>query len=92
MDSKGRVSSIVAKRDRVLASAVDTAIKRGLPLDGLSSRKKDYQQAEKLNEMMGVKVIKSHTGSNMRNKLTIRSQSNARCLKSIMYYRLKFNN
>lgn len=38
----GRVSALVAKRDRVLAMAIESAVQRGEPLDGLSSRKTDY--------------------------------------------------
>ena len=38
----GRVSALVAKRDRVLAMAIENAVQRGEPLDGLSSRKTDY--------------------------------------------------
>jgi len=38
----GRVSALVAKRDRVLAMAIEGAVQRGEPLDGLSSRKTDY--------------------------------------------------
>ena len=38
----GRVTALVAKRDRVLAMAIENAVQRGQPLDGLSSRKSDY--------------------------------------------------
>lgn len=38
----GRVTALVAKRDRVLAMAIENAVQRGEPLDGLSSRKSDY--------------------------------------------------
>lgn len=38
----GRVTALVAKRDRVLATAIENAVQRGDPLDGLSSRKSDY--------------------------------------------------
>jgi superfamily II DNA/RNA helicase len=40
--SRGRVTALVAKRDRVLATAISQAVLRGEPLDGLSSRKSDY--------------------------------------------------
>jgi superfamily II DNA/RNA helicase len=40
---KGKVTALVAKRDKVLASAIEQAVLRGDPLDGLSSRKSDYQ-------------------------------------------------
>jgi superfamily II DNA/RNA helicase len=38
----GRVTALVSKRDRVLANAIEIAVQRGDPLDGLSSRKSDY--------------------------------------------------
>jgi superfamily II DNA/RNA helicase len=38
----GRVTALVAKRDRVLATAIEKAVQRGDALDGLSSRKSDY--------------------------------------------------
>lgn len=38
----GRVTALVAKRDRVLAAAIESAVQRGEPLDNLSSRKSDY--------------------------------------------------
>ena len=38
----GRVTALVAKRDRVLAGAIERAVQRGQPLDGLTSRKSDY--------------------------------------------------
>jgi len=38
----GRVTALVAKRDRVLAMAIENAVRNGEPIDGLSSRKSDY--------------------------------------------------
>ena len=38
----GRVTALVAKRDRVLAGAIERAVREGEPLDNLSSRKSDY--------------------------------------------------
>ena len=38
----GRVTALVAKRDKVLAGAIERAVQLGKPLDGLSSRKSDY--------------------------------------------------
>ena len=38
----GRVTVLVAKRDKVLAGAIERAVQLGKPLDGLSSRKSDY--------------------------------------------------
>ena len=40
---RGKVTALVAKRDKVLAKAIELAVLRGDPLDGLSSRKSDYQ-------------------------------------------------
>ncbi len=39
---KGKVTALIAKRDRVLATAIQQAVMKGEPLDGLSSRKSDY--------------------------------------------------
>eukprot|EP01032_Pedospumella_encystans_P020912 gene20912-23745_t len=39
---KGLVTALVAKRDQVLAEAIEKAISKGLPIDALSSDKKDY--------------------------------------------------
>jgi superfamily II DNA/RNA helicase len=44
----GRVSALVAKRDRVLAMAIESAVQRGEPLDELSSRKSDYLPGSRL--------------------------------------------
>jgi len=45
---KGKVTALVAKRDRVLATGIEQAVLRGDPLDGLSSRKSDYQPGARL--------------------------------------------
>jgi superfamily II DNA/RNA helicase len=39
---KGKVTALVTKRDRVLATAIENAVIKGESLDGLSSRKSDY--------------------------------------------------
>jgi len=39
---KGRVTALVAKRDKVLATGIEQAVLRGETLDGISSRKSDY--------------------------------------------------
>lgn len=54
-DRKGRVTALVAKRDKVLATAIEQAVTKGEALDGLSSRKSDYLPGAKL----GVKPKKS---------------------------------
>ena len=41
-DGHGSVTALVSKRDKVLAMAIERAVRRGEPLDGLSSRKTDY--------------------------------------------------
>lgn len=46
---KGKVTALVAKRDKVLATAIENAVSRGEPLDGLSSRKSDYLPGGRLN-------------------------------------------
>jgi len=48
----GRVTALVAKRDRVLATGIERAVREGLPLDQLSSRKSDYQQGGRLDPRM----------------------------------------
>lgn len=60
---KGMVTSIVAKRDKVLSDAVQGAIARGLPLDNLSSSKRDYTAGlGKLAQVIGRKP-KTSVGS-----------------------------
>jgi superfamily II DNA/RNA helicase len=44
---KGKVTALVAKRDKVLATAIQQAVLRGDTLDGLSSRKSDYRPGAK---------------------------------------------
>ena len=51
----GRVSALVSKRDRVLAMAIESAVQKGEPLDGLSSRKTDYLPGAKLSESGGAR-------------------------------------
>lgn len=38
----GTVTSIIAKRDEVLSTAIQACIAQGLPIDTLSSAKRDY--------------------------------------------------
>ena len=45
---EGKVTALVTKRDRVLASAIEGAVQRGESLEGLSSRKSDYEKGAKL--------------------------------------------
>jgi superfamily II DNA/RNA helicase len=48
-NNAGSVAALVTKRDQVLASAIQAAVQRGDPLDGLSSRKTDYQPGGRLH-------------------------------------------
>lgn len=45
---EGKVTALVTKRDRVLASAIEGAVQRGESLEGLSSRKSDYEAGARL--------------------------------------------
>lgn len=47
---EGKVTALVTKRDRVLATAIEGAVQRGESLEGLSSRKSDYAQGAKLGD------------------------------------------
>ncbi|KAF8819993.1 DEAD/DEAH box helicase domain-containing protein [Cardiosporidium cionae] len=48
MGKKGQVISLITKRDRVLALAIQKAIAKKLPLDSLSSKKIDYTDTGRL--------------------------------------------
>jgi superfamily II DNA/RNA helicase len=48
---RGRVTALVSKRDQVLANAIERAVQRGESLDGLSSRKSDYQPGGRLERL-----------------------------------------
>ena len=37
------MTSLVAKRDKVLSDAIQMAIRKGLPIDNLSASKRDYE-------------------------------------------------
>eukprot|EP00522_Entomoneis_paludosa_P016647 CAMPEP_0172453874 /NCGR_PEP_ID=MMETSP1065-20121228/11029_1 /TAXON_ID=265537 /ORGANISM="Amphiprora paludosa, Strain CCMP125" /LENGTH=739 /DNA_ID=CAMNT_0013206111 /DNA_START=110 /DNA_END=2329 /DNA_ORIENTATION=+ len=52
----GRVTALVSKRDKVLAHAIERAVQKGEPLDGLTSRKSDYLPGGRVYE-------KQHQGS-----------------------------
>jgi len=47
---RGRVTALVSKRDKVLANAIEAAVQRGEPLDGLSSRRSDYLPGGRLDQ------------------------------------------
>lgn len=46
--NKGKVTALVAKRDKVLAKAIEEAVMRGDRLDSLTGRKSDYLPSGKL--------------------------------------------
>jgi superfamily II DNA/RNA helicase len=50
---KGIVTALVTKRDKVLSDAIQGAIARGLPIDNLTSAKRDYQDKGKLASVVG---------------------------------------
>ena len=67
---KGKVTALVAKRDKVLATAIEHAVMKGAPLDGLSSRKSDYLPGGRLNRRGG----NSNTGSSNNRRGGARQQ------------------
>eukprot|EP01041_Mallomonas_annulata_P001027 gene1027-2015_t len=50
---KGIVTALVTKRDKVLSDAIQGAVARGMPLDALSSSKRDYQDRGDLASVVG---------------------------------------
>ena len=50
---KGLVTAIVAKRDKVLSDAIQGAVARGLPIDNLTSSKRDYEDKGRLASVIG---------------------------------------
>jgi len=63
---KGRVTALVAKRDKVLATAIQQAVLRGETLDGLSSRKSDYRPGARFGVKPKNKNKKKGPRSNRR--------------------------
>lgn len=61
MGKNGTVTSIVTKKDRVLSAAIMAAIEKNLPLESLSSDKRDYMPGGKLYFLS--KTGRSSTGS-----------------------------
>jgi len=61
---KAKVTALVSKRDKVLANAIERAVQRGEPLDGLSSRRTDYLPGGRLDGFLS----KSSSSSNNNNK------------------------
>lgn len=60
---KGLVTSLVAKRDVVLANAIKASILKGLPIDALSSDKRDYLPTGRLAKVVRVSGSAKGTGS-----------------------------
>lgn len=50
---KGIVTALITKRDKVLSDAIQGAIARGLPIDNLSSSKRDYTDKGRLASVVG---------------------------------------
>ena len=63
---RGRVTALVAKRDKVLATAIQQAVLRGETLDGLSSRKSDYRPGARFGAKPKNKNKKKGSRSNRR--------------------------
>jgi hypothetical protein len=62
------VTAIVTKRDEVLSSGIMGAIARGLPIDDLSSAKRDYQDKGKLANVVGRRTKQQVEKSQSRRK------------------------
>ena len=60
--AKGRVTALVAKRDKVLAVAIERAVQRGQPLDELTSRKSDYRSDGRLGKKIAGEEKKESRG------------------------------
>lgn len=75
--SFGKVTALVTKRDQVLATAIQTAVQRNEPLDGLSSRKSDYVPGGRLHATStGNKATKQRNPSKAKTT-TARAGSSA---------------
>lgn len=63
MGASGMVTSLLAKRDIVLAAAIERAVQAGMPLDELSSRRTDYASGAKLGPVFGRKGVVKNKGN-----------------------------
>jgi len=70
----GKVTALIAKRDKVLAMAIEHAVLNGLPLDSLSSRKSDYSPGAKL----GATSTTRKSSFNKKNNSVSNSSSDSR--------------
>jgi superfamily II DNA/RNA helicase len=83
---KGIVTAIVAKRDRVLAQAIEGAIARNKPLDSLTSHKRDYQDKGKLAAIVGRRDQEDYYhGKDLERRkdgprITLKRRSTKRCV------------
>ncbi|CAM9813894.1 unnamed protein product, partial [Scytosiphon promiscuus] len=75
MGAKGRVTSLLAKRDLVLAAAIEQAVQAGLPLDELSSRRTDYATGARLGPLFGRKGKVSVKGSHHSLKAVMNTRA-----------------
>ncbi|OEU22041.1 P-loop containing nucleoside triphosphate hydrolase protein, partial [Fragilariopsis cylindrus CCMP1102] len=69
---KGRVTALVAKRDKVLATGIEQAVLRGETLDGISSRKSDYKPGARFS--VKPKKTQNTTKKNDRRSLSDRKK------------------
>jgi superfamily II DNA/RNA helicase len=79
----GWVTSLVTKRDQVLASAIKDAVQRGEPLDGLSSRKSDYLPGGRLHKKGRAGGSTTSSTTAPRRKAPANSSSSSRNTRSV---------
>jgi superfamily II DNA/RNA helicase len=64
----GTVTALITKRDVVLATAIEQAVKDGAAIDGLSSRKSDYQWGGRLHSNGGSSSRSGSAGGRASSK------------------------
>eukprot|EP00595_Chromulina_sp_UTEXLB2642_P001167 CAMPEP_0196764038 /NCGR_PEP_ID=MMETSP1095-20130614/5278_1 /TAXON_ID=96789 ORGANISM="Chromulina nebulosa, Strain UTEXLB2642" /NCGR_SAMPLE_ID=MMETSP1095 /ASSEMBLY_ACC=CAM_ASM_000446 /LENGTH=444 /DNA_ID=CAMNT_0042118601 /DNA_START=686 /DNA_END=2021 /DNA_ORIENTATION=+ len=69
----GLVTSFIMKRDLVLAQAILGAMSKGLPLDSLSSSKKDYQDRGKLATVVG-RISREESNKRLKQRNAVRNE------------------
>eukprot|EP01035_Chromulina_nebulosa_P021504 gene21504-27847_t len=69
----GLVTSFIMKRDLVLAQAILGAMSKGLPLDSLSSSKKDYQDRGKLATVVG-RMSREESNKRLKQRNAVRNE------------------
>lgn len=74
----GRVTALVAKRDIVLARAIQSSISKNLPLDSLTSSKKDYIDKGKLASVVGRTVLTNNKSVNDKYGLKAKTVASIR--------------